>query len=168
MTTLQYGAGRADLMLKTMGVQVQAVLGPRPISQQLINALTINVKNEIGSLTASAQQKVSEALIQGVNDGVGPKVMAKNISEATGMERARAVTIARTETMRANVSASVDRFKRYGVDQVQWLVAEDDRLCDDCNDLSDKVYDIDEAPDCPLHPNCRCVLIPYIEEGEDA
>ena len=164
MTTLQYGAGRADLMLSTLGVAVKGTLGPRPISQQLVNSLTINVKNEIGSLSASAQQKVSQALIEGVNNGDGPRVIAKSIVESTAMEQNRAVMIARTETNRANNEASVSQYQRYGVQQVRWLATPDERACDECGAHDGEIYDMGEQPEIPAHPNCRCVLLPEIPE----
>ena len=166
--TMKRSSVRADLMFKTMGIQVSGRLGPVPISKTLMDTLTVGVKNNIQSLTSDAQKKVTQALIDGANEGKGMKAMARDISDATGMERNRASVIARTETMRANVSTSVDRFKQLGVQKVEWLVADDDRLCDDCSDLDGQVFDIDDHPDCPLHPNCRCVLIPHIEEGEEA
>ena len=164
--TMKRSSVRADLMVERMGIEVSGRLGPVPISKTLMDTLTVNVKNNIASLTADAQKKVTQALIDGANEGKGMKAMAKDISEATGMERNRASLIARTETMRANVSTSVDRFKQLGVQKVEWLVADDDRLCDECSDLDGEVFDIDDHPDCPLHPQCRCVLIPHVEEEE--
>jgi len=155
---------RSEQLMKAVGVDVRAQFGPKGISTELKEMLTINVRNDIESLTVDLKKKVTASLIDGMKNGLGPKVIAKQISDDTGLPRARAVTIARTETMKAHVTTAVDTFKKFGVEKVEWLVADDDRLCDKCMELNGKQYPIDDHPDCPLHPNCRCVLIPVVEE----
>ena len=59
----------------------------------------------------------------------------------------------------------------------EWIIAQDE-ICDDCVALDGVVVDLDEPfPDGagdgpPLHPNCRCdvlpVLIEQTEEDPDA
>lgn len=162
--TLQRSVLRAEQLLQASGIKIEAMLGPRPISPQLRDALTLNVQNQIESLTASTKAKVTIALIEGVNAGEGAKVMAKRVSEATGMERSRAALIARTETMRAHNQVNEDQFKKYGIAQVEWLAALDERMCDVCGAHHGKQYPINDHPEIPAHPNCRCILIPVIPE----
>ena len=163
--TLQRSVLRAEQLLKASGVKVIGMrLGPRPIAPDLKNALTINVRNQIESLTASTKAKVTSALIEGVNAGEGMRVIAKRVSEATGMERSRAVLIARTETMRAHNQVNEDLFKKNGIATVEWLAAMDERTCDVCGAHHGKKYPISDHPEIPAHPNCRCILLPVIEE----
>lgn len=164
--TLQRSVIRAEVLLKASGLKVVSMgLGPRPITPELRSALTINVRNQIESLTASTKAKVTSALIEGVNAGEGMRVIAKRVSEATGMERNRAVLIARTETMRAHNQVNEDQFKKYGVASVEWLAALDERMCDICGAHHGKKYPISDHPEIPAHPNCRCILLPVIEEA---
>lgn len=163
--TVQRSVLRAEQLMRASGIKIEATLGPRPISPQLRDALTINVQNQIESLTASAKAKVTIALIEGVNAGEGVKVMAKRVSDATGMERNRAALIARTETMRAHNQVNEDQFKKYGVAEVEWLAALDERTCDVCGAQHGKRYPTNDHPEIPAHPNCRCILIPVVPEA---
>ncbi len=162
--TLQRSVLRAEQLLQASGIKIEAMLGPRPISPQLRDALTLNVQNQIESLTASTKAKVTIALIEGVNAGEGGKAMAKRVSEATGMERSRAALIARTETMRAHNQVNQEQFKKYGIAEVEWLAALDERTCDVCGAHHGKKYPINDHPEIPAHPNCRCILIPVVPE----
>jgi SNF2 family DNA or RNA helicase len=53
-----------------------------------------------------------------------------------------------------------------GIDvKAEWKTAGDNRVCDLCNALEGKIFSIDEIEDMiPLHPECRCISLPYIEE----
>lgn len=166
MDTVRRSILFSEQLLKTAGVKaVAAGLGPRGIPQKLSDALVINVHNQIGSLTASVKAKVSAALIEGVEAGEGARPLAKRVSEATGMERSRAELIARTETMRAYNEVSQDQFERYGVEKVEWLAAMDERTCPVCGKHHGREFPINDHPEIPAHPNCRCILLPVIEEA---
>ena len=67
-----------------------------------------------------------------------------------------------------------DQFYRDNIDivpQVEWLDTLDGRTCPSCAGLSRRRYDTDKPhPVPPLHPQCRCVLLPVTELtdlGED-
>jgi hypothetical protein len=54
--------------------------------------------------------------------------------------------------------------------EAEWSTADDDAVCDDCQDAADESpYTIDEARGMiPLHPNCRCAWIPMpIQEQQE-
>lgn len=48
--------------------------------------------------------------------------------------------------------------------KVQWMTAEDERVCTDCSDLNGIVFDIDNVPRRP-HIGCRCWLKGVSEDG---
>lgn len=51
-------------------------------------------------------------------------------------------------------------YRRYGIEQVAFLTAGDDKVCPVCEDAENSgPYRRDEAPEPPLHPRCRCVLV---------
>jgi len=50
--------------------------------------------------------------------------------------------------------------KERGVERVRWNAMLDDRVCDLCADMDGRVWNVDEAPEPPIHPNCRCILTP--------
>ena len=45
------------------------------------------------------------------------------------------------------------------------MTAGDDRVCEKCAALEGRIFTLDEIEFLiPLHPNCRCLALPYIEE----
>ena len=85
----------------------------------------------------------------------------------------RAMTIARTETIRASVDGQQDVWQKAKSDGLipndavqQWIVADDERLCPICAGLSDSEAPIGGGFNLgsgvisgpPAHPRCRCAL----------
>ena len=68
-----------------------------------------------------------------------------------------------TEVARVQTQASEDMGRDTGVEQVMWSATLENNTCDECAALDGNTYPIDDAPDCPDHPECRCALInvPY-------
>lgn len=79
--------------------------------------------------------------------------------------------IARTRTREASSEATINTSLRYGVDLVQW--DSHSEICEYCAQFAGRVYSISgtdaafpalkEQP--PLHPNCRCVIMPITREA---
>lgn len=55
--------------------------------------------------------------------------------------------------------SSVETMKEAGVKKVRWVTARDERVCEECSDLNDKIFPIDNIPPKP-HINCRCMIVP--------
>ncbi|MCL2709349.1 MAG: minor capsid protein [Planctomycetaceae bacterium] len=108
--------------------------------------------------------------IRGI-DGFKPGVLQSGILRGN---RQSAEILARTVI---NATANQSRLEMYRanadvIDGVQWLATLDHRTCLICGAYDgriwaqDKLYEV-KVP--PAHPNCRCVLIPYIDiDGIDA
>lgn len=58
--------------------------------------------------------------------------------------------------------ARLDAFKRAGIKKVKWITEKDERVCETCDELDEKVFDIDDVPAKP-HINCRCRLRPVFD-----
>jgi len=73
-----------------------------------------------------------------------------------------------------NATANQSRLEMYQanadvLDGVQWRAALDHRTCMICGTYDGKIWSSDKMHKVkvpPAHPNCRCVLIPYINIGE--
>lgn len=116
--------------------------------------------------TGNHAQELADALSEAVASSDSPHEAAEKIR---AMEGNYAETLARTEMARAREEANIEIMHRQGVDQVQFLAAPDERMCPVCGAHHGKVYNIRDAPVLPLHPNCRCTLVPYTppDEGVD-
>ena len=99
------------------------------------------------------------------------EVAARTERYALRLLRQRAITIARTETIRAAAQGQLDTMREarfrgllpQGV-RKQWMVTPDDRLCDECSAMDGESVPLDslfpggvDAP--PLHPRCRCAVV---------
>ena len=97
-------------------------------------------------------------------DGFKPGVLKTNRQSAEILARTVINAVAnqsRLEMYRANADV---------VDGVQWLATLDHRTCLVCGVYDgkiwspDKLYEVDVPP---AHPNCRCVLMPYMDIGDE-
>ena len=61
-------------------------------------------------------------------------------------------------------SSAVARKNSKYVDAVMWATELDERVCEECDALEGEIFLPDEAPACPMHPNCRCRLVPVMRE----
>lgn len=56
--------------------------------------------------------------------------------------------------------ARYDAFLEAGVEYVEWKTQKDERVCEECGPLDGEVFELEQAPMCPLHYRCRCTLRP--------
>lgn len=78
-----------------------------------------------------------------------------------------AYRLVRTETMHSLNMASFQRYKDWGCTEVEFSAAQDERECPRCKMYDGKKYDISKITDVPpIHPHCRCTLIPVIESSK--
>lgn len=106
---------------------------------------------------------VREALETAVATGMGPRETARLIRQQFGMGLNRALTIARTEQIRAYREASGRSYEANAdvLDGWVWLSAADGRTCASCLAMHGSVHAVNERIDS--HPNCRCVMTPRVK-----
>ncbi|WP_161950281.1 minor capsid protein [Clostridium thermosuccinogenes] len=107
-------------------------------------------------------KNLKETVTQGIVQGKSNSQMANELKDVMGKGAYDCRRLVRTETMHIVNSATYDTYKRAGMEKVELIVAEDERLCDECSEAAG-VYDIDKAPILPIHANCRCTIVPYFE-----
>ena len=106
--------------------------------------------------------------------GEGYRPMTKKLAQTAldnGCEltERQAITIARTYTQTANVEAqrAVYAQNRDVVYAQKWVSVLDNRVCPRCAALDGVVYKNGEPmPQIPLHPRCRCLLLPCVRVDE--
>jgi SPP1 gp7 family putative phage head morphogenesis protein len=153
------GLNFANIGVKQIGIQ--ATIGGVTMSN--IRALDmLQEKNRLVLTTLGDDLKkdIVVQLSEGIQNGEGMAKLANRIqSVADGMEKTRAVAIARTETMNAFNTATVDRYREHGIERVEFFTAQDERVCEECGALHGDVFNVGLAPNVPLHVNCRCILL---------
>lgn len=102
-----------------------------------------------------------------LQEGWSNEQIADAIADSYAFSEKRATVIARTETARADVEGNMTGYRELGVEKKQWLTAPDS--CDECHEIDGLVVGIDDefpggVGGPPLHPNCRCDVLPVIED----
>lgn len=108
-----------------------------------------------------ATNGILDALATGLAKGMNPIKVAKLMSEGFGMGLQRALTIARTEQLRAYRMGSLEQYRSSGVvSQYKRLAKKDDKTCLGCLFADGETFANEE--DFAEHPNGRCVIIPVV------
>jgi SPP1 gp7 family putative phage head morphogenesis protein len=119
----------------------------------------------IQSIAANRMSELAQVLADGLLNGDNATTIARAVAELLD-DPVWAELVALTETTRAVTRASLDTYARNGVEAVEWLTAEDQRVCQLCagNEddgpvlLGQSFGSGDPGP--PAHPSCRCALAP--------
>lgn len=113
----------------------------------------------LSGTAVGARDAVTHALVTGIVAGQSPRRTARAVQAALGSTQARALTITRTETLRAYRAAAIGAMQQSDVVQTwTWVATLDATTCPMCWDANGSVHDVNESLDS--HPNCRCAAIP--------
>jgi HK97 family phage portal protein len=151
-------------------MKINAIYHP---SARLKERVATAVKEFTESFVGTDRDQLTKILTDALESGQSVAEIERAIREEFGhYRREQSLKIARTETLRASNEGALDAFKQSGVVEAkQWLTAEDDRVDEECAELDGQIvslgkdffetnYGSGEQP--PLHPNCRCVLLPVL------
>ena len=135
--------------------------------QQLINHIWVadgkNWSQRIWDNTELLASTLNEELVSCVVTGKKTSELKKKLQERFNVSYSRADALARTELAHIQTQAAKKRYEDYGIKKVEFWADPDERTCPKCGKLHKKIYSVYEAVPLPLHPRCRCTLIPVIE-----
>jgi SPP1 gp7 family putative phage head morphogenesis protein len=151
--TLAYRAGgtRADQLL---GINVNANLVNMPADKSALSVLQARSLTGLKGITDEMSKSIMQEITDGMLRGSSPREVAKAISERVDVSQSRAVTIARTESMKGYNTGATTRYKQRGVERVEWLATTSERTCPECMALDGRTFPLDDSPDMPAHVNC--------------
>jgi SPP1 gp7 family putative phage head morphogenesis protein len=148
-------------------VGISSKLGEGPADWRVIDVLQARNLSALKGISAETNKAIIRSLTEGINNGEGVVKLRKRLTaEVEGIGYNRARLMAHTETMYASNEGAKLRYSQHGVTRVEWLTAGHDNTCAQCQALNGKIFDIAQAPPIPLHPMCRCTLLPVIEVDE--
>lgn len=121
---------------------------------------------DVDTLKGTLDGQISQAIIRGQN----PREMAKKLTSQVNQDidntRYATERIARTEMARTQTEAAKDVYKEHNAKYVLWIA--EAQACQECRKIADKdngygqgIYLLDDVPDLPVHPNCRCSIGAY-------
>lgn len=133
-----------------------------------------NVWANVDVLKARLDGLVATAMIRGDNPREMIKYLKPLVSKTVKDARYAAERIARTESARAQHKVQIESLKKAEYKYCKWYAeAGACKICDDIanssggSELPDGIYPVDDCPDVPVHPNCRCSVGAYwLEESK--
>lgn len=132
-----------------------------------VTQATAPVGQLLQSLAPDAAAVVADALTSGLAQGQNPRVIARQMRVALGGNLTRALTIARTETLRAYREASRTEYQANADVLAGWVWTADlsNRTCPSCWAQHGSVHPLDEI--MATHPRCRCTMAPKTKSWRD-
>lgn len=140
----------------------------KKVAQQIINQIwcadgktwSARVWTNIQALNETLNQH----LISIVAGGKSAKDLKKQLESDFSVSYSRADAIVRTEVAHIQTQAAKQRYEDYGIQQVQIWADEDERRCEECGKLHEKIYPVGAHIPIPAHPRCRCCIVPVIDD----
>lgn len=129
------------------------------IQEELLN----NALLRVSKMEQTTIEEIRKILAKGYEQGESWKEQKKKIENKI-KNPVRAEMIAITELGFAYNTSTKNTYRGAGASKVAWHASLDLKTCDGCRALHGQVFDIDKAPDNPLHPRCRCTWLPVFSE----
>lgn len=178
-------AEHADILsvsgLATVGINTVSV-APEQLRQMFVET-PLGGKHLVewvdSAFDSTVKAGIKEELNAGILQGEGyPKLVARVRQGFDQLSQQEAVTLTRTYVQSANVAAMEATYKANAdvVKRVMWRATLEPGYkktghgtCLRCSALDGQTWALsdDSRPDCPLHPNCRCILVPLTPTWRD-
>lgn len=121
--------------------------------------------NRIWDNTNDLANRIYNDVIDCVKNGEQPKRIIKRIKDNCGVSAYQAKRLVNTEVARVVNAGQMDIYRESGVvEKVLYTATLEDNTCEICADLDGKTFKLNDAPNIPQHPNCRCCLIPVVDD----
>jgi SPP1 gp7 family putative phage head morphogenesis protein len=136
------------------------------MAQQMINQIWCadgkSWSARVWQNTEELLETLNEELIHCVTTGKRTTELKNILQSRFNVSYNRADALVRTELAHIQTMAAQKRYEDYGIQQVELLVDEDERTCPECAKMEGKRYLITDRMPVPIHPKCRCCMIPVI------
>ena len=114
--------------------------------------------------TNDLANRIYNDIVECIKTGKRPSQIAREIKDDFGSSAYQATRLVNTELARTVTDAQLEVYKNSGVvSKVMWSATLEDNTCDDCAGMDGKMFDLNNTPRLPLHPNCRCCYIPVVD-----
>lgn len=156
------------------GQEAMKLIGSKEIylPGKLRETIAENIRKFTLSMIETDRDKLVDIITHGIEAGKSVPEIRSQIQtdfEIT-YSKSQAQRITRTEVLRVSNEASLDAYEQSGVvEGKQWLTA---GAVDECADYEGQIESLGDSfygdtsefadGDPPLHPNCRCVLLPVL------
>ena len=148
--------------------------GAELVGKKWVDGELVDNPNAEWAISESTRDMIASDITTAMEEGMSNDELAALLEDNYAFSEDRAEMIARTETAVADIQGNMELYNEASENGIpilkQWITAEDDLVSEDCemNGDSDPI-ELDElfpsgASEPPEHPNCRCDILPVIEE----
>lgn len=146
-------------------------LGPVPLDDPAVSRMILEARGAAIQVDATTRKMIASRLAEGARLGLSPAQIAYGTDDFPGIDglfrqtwKSRPMTVARTELQRAQLRATVDRFRQLGRGIISEVIAHDGDYDSACNARNGRRYPVSSPPDI-LHPNCTLSLSPVFSNA---
>ena len=125
-----------------------------------------NFSKRIWRNSKKLERELNTQVKKGILTGKPTAQIAMELNKSMGSGLSNSARLIRTETMHHMNDINLAHMKDSGIAKVKEIVTLDERTSSTCKVHNNKIHDIDKSPILPRHPNCRCVLVPYVDVDE--
>ena len=125
-----------------------------------------NFSKRIWRNSKKLEKELNTQVKKGILTGKPTAQIAMELNKSMGSGLSNSARLIRTETMHHMNDINLAHMKNSGISKVKEIVTLDERTSSTCKVHNNKIHDIDKSPILPRHPNCRCVLVPYVDVDE--
>jgi SPP1 gp7 family putative phage head morphogenesis protein len=157
------GVGYAFNQLDTRRVRTAINTSWAQDGKNFSDRLWQNKENLVNSL--------NETLTQNIIRGENPRKAIEQLSKKLGTSKANAGRLYMTESAAIAAKSQSECYKELDVEEFEFVSTLDTNTCDICGSMDGKHFPMSDyeigltVP--PLHPNCRCVTVPYFPDDEE-
>ena len=126
-----------------------------------------NFSKRIWRNSKKLERELNTQVKKGILTGKPTAQIAMELNKSMGSGLSNSARLIRTETMHHMNDINLAHMKDSGITKVKEIVTLDERTSSTCKVHNNKIHDVDKAPILPRHPNCRCVLVPYVDVDVD-
>ncbi len=119
-----------------------------------------NITHDWERLSGDVRAAIGDTVQKMVARGEGSTVMGRELGRVADLPRWRGDLIARTELRTVQDDVNLSSAQAKGITQYVWKAASD--ACVICQLMHGEIAD--NSLEVGRHPNCRCVLVPYIPQ----
>ena len=157
------GTGYTSSFATIDEVQIKKLIeAPMPITG---SGLSESIWGNVDNLSRTIKQE----LIKGTMAGDSIQKMSKRIATKTSTAMKNATRLVRTETSFVIGQSDLDAYNEMGIEKYQYFATLDEVTAEIDGSLDGENFPVKDAqvgvnyP--PMHPNCRCDTVPYIDNS---
>lgn len=147
-------------MLRTLPRTDDASASARELASIEMDALGVDVRRV---LVAGGVSAAASVLMRRLRQTMGAD--STRVTPHGNFNRVQVLT--RTGVQDAANTGALTAMRQNGgvVEAYEWLTARDERVCPICAPRDGKRYTLDTWERPPIHPQCRCSLVPVLKDG---